>query len=384
MKLLRTSSVSLSVRPSFFVLAFLFSIFVGADMGATFLIMGMLFLVFFAHEVGHVVVASLMGRPSETVIGGAGGKTEVFGPLLTFWQRTVILLGGLLATYFVMVGARVWLFDAEALHSTLRESLYLLYGLSIGWFWFNLLPLYPFDGGEMALDIGRSLLGRSGERAVAILSMLLALFLTLYLIAANAFIGVILCFYCLTQSFTLFRHPKISHTGDLSEDEVHLHELRQRWLVGDQDDVIAKMDNLAKTSSEKEVRQEAVECASGYLLAIDRPREAYELLKGAQDALIQPALEHLQLAAYRTSHWLEGLEAGREAFRECHCLPVATLCAMLAARLGRAEEAVSWLQTSKALGLDAIATIVEASDFDPIRSSPEFQAENLGGHLYFS
>jgi Zn-dependent protease len=374
MKILRTSSVSLSVRPSFFILSFLFSIFVGASISTAFLIVGILFLVFFIHELGHVAVSWMLGRPCETVIGGAGGKTEVFGPLLKFWQRTAILLGGVLATYFVMAGARVWLFDEEALSTTLRESLYLLYSLSVGWFWFNLLPLYPFDGGEIALDIGRSLFGRFGERAVAILSMLIALFLTLYLLAAGAFVGVILCFYCLTQSFTLFRHPSVSRVGDLSEDAVHLHELRQRWLVGEQDDIIAQMQKLAHKSDEKEVRQEAVECCSGYLLATERPREAYDMLLEAQDSLMQPALEHLQLAAYRTSHWFEGLEAGREAFRECHSLPVATLCAMLAARMGLAEESVSWLQTSKMLGLDTIANIVGSVDFDSIRANAEFQA----------
>ncbi len=375
MKLLRTSSISLRVRPSFFILAFLFAIFVGASISASFLIMGILFLVFFCHELGHVIVARLLGRPCETVIGGAGGTTEVFGPLLKFWQRAAVLGGGILTTYFVIVGSRIWLFDAEALSTTVRESLYLLYSLSVGWFWFNLLPIYPFDGGQIAVDIGRSLFGRRGERAVAILSILFGLFLTVYLLMAGAFVGVILSLYCMTQSFTLFRYPAFVRTGDLSDDALHLHELRQRWLVGEQDDVIAKTERLAHDSSEKEVRQEAVECCSGYFLATERPRDAYDLLVGAIDPLTQPALEHLQLAAYRTSHWLEGLEAGKEAFRECHSLPVATMCAMLAARMGLAEESVAWLQTAKMLGLDSMATVIESADFDPIRASAEFQTQ---------
>jgi hypothetical protein len=373
MKIIRTSFASLTIRPTFFILAFLFSIFVGASISATFLIMGVLFFVFFAHELGHVVVACLMGRPTETVIGGAGGKTEVYGPLLKLWQRLSIHLAGIAATYFLMVGTRVWLFDAESLSPTLRESLFLLYSLSVGWFWFNLLPLYPFDGGEIAIDIGRSLFGRLGERIVACLSIVLSFLLTLALIGLGAFVGVILCLYCLMQSYSLFRHPLLSRSGTLSDDALVLHDLRQRWLAGDQEDVIGQLERLINESNEKDIRQEAMECCSGYLLATDRPREAYDLLKGAKDALTLSSLEHLQLAAYRTSHWLEGLEAGREAFRECHSLSVATLCSMLAARLGVADESSQWLRTCQSLGLEKLDPVIDSSDFDPVRSSPEFQ-----------
>lgn len=373
MKIIRSSAVSLSIRPSFFILSFLFSIFVGAGIGATFLIMGILFLVFFIHEAGHVVVARLMGRPSETIIGGSGGKTEVYGPLLSFWKRTAISAGGILATYFMMKAAKMWLFDADTLSSTLRESLFLLYSLSVGWFWFNLIPLYPFDGGEIAADIGRTLFGRFGERLIAIFSILLALALTLYLIAVGAFIGVILCVFCLMQSFTLLRHPAHFRVQDLSKDALLLHELQQRWLLGGQDDIIAQVKKLALESNEKEVRLQAVECCSGYLLATDCPKEAFDLLQSAKDPLTEEALEHLQLASYRTSHWIEGLEAGREAFRECHSLSAATLCALLAARLGCAEEAIAWLRTAKELGLEDIAAIAAQSDFDRIRASKEFQ-----------
>lgn len=374
MKLLRTSSLSIRVRPSFFILSFVFSLFAGATIGETFLIMSILFAVFFFHEIGHMAVAYLLSRPCETVIGAAGGKTEVFGPNLKLWQRALVLAGGIAATYFVFAGTRVYLIDAEGLSDTSTKALLLLCTLSVYWFWFNVIPLYPLDAGEFLVDIGRSLFGRFGERSAAILNMLLAGVIAVFLLLKGFLVGAILCFYSLTQSFILFKHPA-HRADDLSEDSLHLHELRQKWLMGDQDDVITAMEKLAEGSEEKEVRQEAVECCSGYLLATEHPREAYEFLKGAKDDLTQSALEHLQLAAYRTSHWSEGLEAGKDAYREYHTLPVATLCAMLAGRMGMAEEAVAWLRTARELGLSSLAAIVESTDFDPIRTSHEFQAE---------
>lgn len=367
MKLLRTSSLSIRVQPSFFILAFLFALFIGVDFSVSFLIMGIVFLVFFFHELGHIIVARLLGRPCETVISGAGGRTEVFGPRMAFWRRAIVLVGGVLSTYFVIVGSRMWLFDAEALSPIVREGVYLLYSLSVGWFWFNLLPLYPFDGGELALDIGRSLFGRRGEQLAAIVSILTALLLAVYLSFIGVFVIVILCLYCMTQSFAVIRHPPRILSDDLSEDALRLHELRQQWLAGEQDAVIAQMERLAEESGEKEVRQAAVECCSGYLLATDQPRAAYDMLIRAKDPLTQPALEHLQLASYKTSHWLEGLEAGREAFRECHSLPVATMCAMLAARLQLADEAIAWLQAADRLGLHSLSSLIASSDFDSIR-----------------
>lgn len=373
MKLFRTSSLSLNVRPSFFILSFLLAIFLGATVTATFLIMGLLFLVFFFHELGHVLVARLLGRPCDTVIGWAGGKTEVYGPVLKFWKRIAIQVGGIVATYLMLMASGVWIFDDEMDSTPVHKWVALFYILNVGWFWFNVLPLYPFDGGEIILDIGGSLFGRLGQKAAAVVSMAASAFFAVYLLAEGVLIGVLFGFYCLMQSFLLFRHPALSFRGELSEEALRVHELRQRWVAGEQEQVLEQMQKIANESTEKEVRQEAVECASSYLLASDRPRETYELLSHAKDPLIQPALEHLQLAAYKTSHWQEGLAAGREAFRETQSIPVATMCALLAARLGLAEEACGWLLAARRLGLEDLATIIAADDFDSIRETPEFQ-----------
>ncbi len=367
MRVLRTSSLSVGIRPSFFIIAFLFAIFMGTFLGYSLLIIGILFSVFFFHECGHIIVALLLGRPCETVIGGAGGRTEVLGPRLRFWQRTAVLVGGLLATYFVLVVTRLWLFDAEALSAPVREGLYLFFSLNAVWFWLNLLPLYPLDGGELLLDIGRSLFGRVGEWMVAIVSIMVSTLLAIYMLACWALFGVALCAYCIMKSCMILRHPVASHPGEMSEDAFHLHDLRQRWLAGEQDEVIAQMERLARDSDEQDVRVEAVECCSGYLLATERFREAYDFLRSAKDALTPTALENAQLASYRTSHWLEGLVAGRQAFRETQSLTVATMCAMLAGRLEMADEAISWLRMARMLGLDSLAKIIASSDFDPIR-----------------
>ncbi len=373
MRIVRTSSISLHVRPSFVILSFLLAIFIGAKISISLLMMGVLFLVFFLHELGHVVIARFLGRPCEVTIGGAGGSTEVFGPRMKFWQRIAVLCGGPAATYLVIAGTKIWLFDAELLPTTLRETLYTLYTLSVGWFWLNILPLYPFDGGVMALDTGKSLFGRFGEKSALIISILTSLLLTIHFLVGQIMIGVFACIYCLMQSFSRLRHPSISENSDLSEETLLLHKLRQRWHNGEQDQVIEQLKKMTEESQEKEIRQEALDCCSGYLLSMEQSREAYDLLNSAQDPLTPSSLEHFTLAAYRTSHWHEGLEAGREAFRGYPSLPVATLCAMLAARAEMADEAVHWLQTAISLGLQKVSEVISSDDFDLIRSTTAFK-----------
>jgi hypothetical protein len=372
MRLVRTSSICLHIRPSFVILAFLFAIFARATMPISLLMMGVLFLVFFLHELGHVIVARLLGRPCDVIIGGAGGRTDVLGPPLRFWQRTAVRVGGLVATYLVIVGTRMWLFDEEMLPATLRECVYTLYTFSLGWFWFNLLPLCPFDGGQLCLDIGGSLFGRIGERVAAVVCMLAAFLFALCLLGNNLFLGVLVSLYCMAKAFSVFRHPTMVHGSDQSEEALLLQELRQRWHNGEQGRVIEELKQLARTAKQKEIRQEAVGCASEYLLVLEQPREAYELLTAAKDPLLSSSLEHLALAAYQTSHWSEGLFAGREAFRQYPSPSVATLCAMLAAREEKAAEAIHWLQTALSLGVTSMASIIEAEDFDSIRSSDAF------------
>lgn len=373
MKILRTASIAIHVRASFVVLALLYALASEAGVALSLIFLAALFVTFLFHEFGHIVVARLLRRPTETTIGGAGGHTIVFGPMLKTWQRVLVLLAGILASYLV-TEASAWILQRGLWpHAVVHETLFSIYTFSAVWFWCNLIPLYPFDGGEIAVVIGGALFGRIGRILAALLNMGTGLCLAAYCLWAGAFPGVIIALYSLIETFFLVRSPQGLHGGVLSDDAQKLHELQQRWLSGEQEQVITELRLLAEKSRESDIRKSALDSLSEYLLELDRFRDAYDLLSGAKDALQLASLEHLALAGYKTSHWAEALEAGREAFRQCPSLSTASLCAALCARLSLDEEAVNWLRAAQSMGFRNIAEFVSSADFDPIRSSTALQ-----------
>lgn len=373
MHLFQSRSFSVSIRLSFLVLVLIYSLLVGQGIISTALSAAAFFIIFFIHEVGHALVARCMGRPCDITIGGAGGKTAIFGPLLKTWQRFIVLLGGPMASF--VLGWAVWsiLLSSEKIGDVPREFFVSVHHFNALWFFCNLIPVYPFDGGEIFLLFGGALFGRTGQKAAALLSMLIGFLVTMYFLYSLALPGMVIALYCLTESFALFQNPPSLHGDLLSDDGLKIHELQQRWLSGEQELVVDALKHLSRDSREAEARKAAVETCSEYLLELDRFREAYEVLHEAKDALSLSSLEQLTLAGYRTSHWREGLDAGREAFREVPSLPIANLCARLAARLELDEEAVCWLRAAQSHGLEDLSEVLESSDFDSIRSSTVFE-----------
>ena len=369
MKILRTASVAIHVRASFVVLALLYALAHEAGPLLSLLLLAALFVTFLGHELGHIIVARFMKRPTETTIGGAGGKTIVFGPALKTWQRVLVLLSGVFASYLLVEGTAWLLQKGFWPHVVVQQALISIYSLSVLWFWCNLIPLYPFDGGEITVVLGGALFGRIGRILAVVLNMAVGISLVIYCLFEGMFGGAIIALYSLTETFLLVRRPQSLHGGVLSDDAQKLHDLQQRWLSGEQEQVVAELRLLAEKSGEADVRRSALDLCSEYLLELDRFREAYDLLSNAKDTLQLASLEHLALSGYKTSHWDEALEAGREAFRQCPSLSTASLCAALAARLSLDEESVGWLRAAQSMGFRNVAEFVSTADFDPIRSS---------------
>ena len=371
MKIIRSSSLSLTLQPSFFVLALLMAIFLNAGVVESVLVIGILLAVFIVHELGHIVVAKIFARPCLTIISCVGGRSEILGFQLPPWKRVLVCSGGLFASYLVFIGLKLLIEKGQDSSELVQVCLSFLYNCNMDWFLINLIPLYPFDCGELIIDIAQDKFGRRGERVAAIFCAFVAFLCTLYLLQSESWLAVFVCLYSLNQSFLVYKHSRFT-SREFSEERMFLHHLCQQWDRGDHEKILSALTHLAETSSELEVRQEALSSLSGFLERLDRPLEAYKVLESSHDELSLSALEHLQLEAYKTSHWMEGLEAGKQAFTKERTLAVAALCALLAARLGRDKEAVEWIIAAQNLGLNSLEKFLEASDFDGIRTSPVF------------
>jgi stage IV sporulation protein FB len=133
-----------------------------------------------AHETCHIIVARLFGARVRVVLSGMGGTVYALDEQKR-WQRILILLAGPLGN--VLLLGILWGVTAAPLPGEWRVFLapyvWLLMWINAFWGALNLLPLWPLDGGQIAVAIGEALLGRRGQIAALLVSLLVCLLLSL-------------------------------------------------------------------------------------------------------------------------------------------------------------------------------------------------------------
>jgi Zn-dependent protease len=133
------------------------------------------------HEFGHVWAGRVFGAHGDIVLYGMGGLAVGASRLFEWWKRVIVYLAGpaiQLALYAALFYGLPAEFIADLPPLAKRALLYLLL---INWFWplFNLLPIWPLDGGQVSREVFVKLAPRNGLRYSLGLSFMLALALAL-------------------------------------------------------------------------------------------------------------------------------------------------------------------------------------------------------------
>ncbi len=136
------------------------------------------------HELGHVLVSRLFGVRPRLVVSGLGG--QLFGlEELSRWRRVLVALAGPLMNA-LLFGA-MWGVTALPLPPDWRVALapavWVLMWINAFWGLLNVLPLWPLDGGRIAVELGMALFGRHGRTLALLLSLAVSLLLTVFVIA---------------------------------------------------------------------------------------------------------------------------------------------------------------------------------------------------------
>ncbi|MBA3699981.1 MAG: M50 family metallopeptidase [Planctomycetes bacterium] len=143
-----------------FLVIFVF-LFVGAGMSIDQILLVVIALVLtvLLHELGHALVAMAVGMSGVSItITGLGGLCSYTGER---HPKQELLISAAGPATNLLVAWVTWAFLSNGMPSD--ETLRFL----LGWFWmwnlwlgiFNSLPIFPLDGGQMALSISR-MLGR--------------------------------------------------------------------------------------------------------------------------------------------------------------------------------------------------------------------------------
>ncbi|MCA1832194.1 MAG: metalloprotease [Actinomycetota bacterium] len=133
------------------------------------------FVTTLVHELGHALAYRAYGRASTITMWGLGGVTHGAGPPLTRARTVIVSLAGSI-TEIILVGLPALYFaktlEPASPHGTL--ALDLLVYVGIGWAILNLLPVLPLDGGRVVATVLEGAYGIKGARAARWLGMVIA------------------------------------------------------------------------------------------------------------------------------------------------------------------------------------------------------------------
>ena len=168
---------------------------------AVFLVLSIFFGVLF-HELGHAIAVKRLGYgTSQILFTGLGGLTMWRGaptPKHTIWIAAAgpiasLVLAGASYGAWSLVGALSWEL------ALVRQFLWVFMILNLIWGVFNLLPVYPMDGGKILRAALRRRLGaHEATRRSLIVSATLGVALLVWsAISGQMFIGIVIAFLLL-------------------------------------------------------------------------------------------------------------------------------------------------------------------------------------------
>ena len=233
----RLVGIPVRVNPFFWVIA----AFLGQDtlkLGGTFFVLwiGCVFLSVLVHEFGHGLVARRFGARPDILLYGMGGLC-IYENRQTLRQRLLVLLMGPGAGFLLMgltiavaclvlriSPGDVWHFRfdrarAEVTPHTL-SAIYFLIEINLFWGIFNLMPIMPLDGGQIAMVLLSMHNPRQGRRRAYILSILTAGLLAIYLVNQKSYFNALLVGLLALSSFQVLQaYHYQSKYGDSFDDD---------------------------------------------------------------------------------------------------------------------------------------------------------------------
>ncbi|MDO4571210.1 MAG: site-2 protease family protein [Planctomycetia bacterium] len=194
----RFLGIPVRVHPFFWLL----SIFLGMSCPAKELLVwiGAVLISVLIHEMGHAIVLRSYGFLPRIVLYSFGGLTihDRYTRRLLWYENILVSAAGpfagflLAALAYLLLCGNIPLFQTIFASAFLKKILYMLIYINVAWGVFNLLPIFPLDGGNIARELCMHLSPRSGFAIALQISMVTAIIAALCFIHSGMFFGAFL------------------------------------------------------------------------------------------------------------------------------------------------------------------------------------------------
>lgn len=175
------------IHPLFWLGAALLGANVLEHLGLTYMVIWMaaVLVSILVHELGHALAFRRFGADSHVVLYIFGGLAVPWAQVHGRWRRVVVALAGPVAG-FVLCGL-VWgsnrLYPWAVQDPHLLVAYLWLFSINLYWGVFNLLPVFPLDGGQVSQEVCGGIWRRRGERIALQISFAVACLMAVYGVA---------------------------------------------------------------------------------------------------------------------------------------------------------------------------------------------------------
>ena len=363
------TDIGVSVRPAFWVMAAIYGWYSGGgDPSRALTWVVAIGLSLLAHEYGHALAMLAFGSGSDIELQGFGGVTSPRRRQdLATWKRCFITMAGCGTGLLISFAA----FQLER-----RSGIYLLsvlWRVNLVWSFFNLLPMYPLDGGRLMETLFTAAFGPWGKKAALAASILAALAISLYFLLQGSRFNAMLTALFALSGYARMREAlrRVAQDDDpalLSEYGVALELMR----AGKIDQAIRILIALRRRAGAGVLYAKATEVLGMCFHAQGRRAAAYALLSGLGDRLSPEVRPVLQVLAYAMGRYEESAAQGRRNFLATNDPEAAFLLAQASVRLGDERGALRWLKTAVRHGLEAGAARLRGPEFEALRQTSAF------------
>ena len=160
------------------------------------------------HELGHAYYFKKFGIMSLVAIQGMGGVCIPLTPkTLTHWQSMQVSLAGPGANF--LTAFFFWVFDSLTDFGSLSEQngslASTVYFVTLGWGIFNLLPIFPMDGGQALKSLLKHFRVKQAVLICLILSVSCLLGIGYFFLGNGSIITWLVLFYLGSDNYKLWK-----------------------------------------------------------------------------------------------------------------------------------------------------------------------------------
>lgn len=374
MKLNFQGRIPVAIYPTFWIFAAIIGYLNSMSLIGTLIWVAIIFVSVLFHEYGHALTAKLFGQSPRIELVALGGLTYHNGQNLPFWKQFFIVLNGPVFGFLLVVLATILLQIPALAQGMVGSILSLTRIVNLFWTIVNLLPVMPLDGGQLLRIVLEGIFGLKGFKYSIVVSMLLALAISVFFFLTQAFLIGALFFLLAFQSYDTYRRTRhLSETDRNDTLRQQLDQVEELIQIGKKEEAYERCAELRAQAKKGMIYELTTQYLAFLKYEKGEGKEAYDLLRSIREELSGEGLCLLHKVAFEQKDFSLVIELAGTCFQTWPTAETALRNAYAHAQLKQATPTVGWLQTAFNEGVANAKEVLSDHTFDPIRTDESFQ-----------